>query len=99
MADHGHRLRIETGRMESPKKREDRTCAMCKTEIEDEYHVLFKCPIYNRIRVKFESIFSEHDSVESILNPRGIKEADLLGCLLREIEKVRESRGMEFVNT
>ena len=97
-----HRLRIETGRLESPKlERRKRTCAIRPEEVEDEHHVrvLFKCPIYDQVRNKFASIFGKHDSVEGVLNPSDVKEADLLGSFLSAIEKIRQNRGMEFVDS
>ena len=95
-----HRLRIETGRLESPKiERTDRTDVqsvqgMSKTSITFCLNVRF----YDRVRNKYPTVFSKHDSVKGILNPSDVKEADVLGSLLRDIEKVRQNRGMEFVD-
>ena len=42
-----HKLVIETGRYSKPfKKPAERTCPVCKIEIEDEYHFLNICPAY-----------------------------------------------------
>ena len=42
-------LRIETGRYEGLRVNE-RICPFCKDCTEDEFHVLFRCPLYNDIR-------------------------------------------------
>ena len=48
-----HRLRVETGRWERPKlPREQRFCYICESKIEDEFHVILECPIYNDLRRK-----------------------------------------------
>ena len=48
-----HGLLIETGR-HSGIARENRTCAFCNTnDIEDEYHFVLICPLYNDSRISF----------------------------------------------
>jgi hypothetical protein len=53
-----HHLAIETGRWSRaviPRQR--RTCSKCsQTVVEDELHLLFECPAYERIREKFENV-------------------------------------------
>lgn len=51
-----HNLKIETGRHYRPKlPPEERICEMRKsTEIEDEFHFLFKCELYNDSRKKYD---------------------------------------------
>jgi hypothetical protein len=45
-----HNLHIESGRYRSV-KRENRFCHVCKTPvIEDEFHFILKCPVYDNIR-------------------------------------------------
>ena len=44
-------LHLETGRYRGTKE-EDRTCFYCCTEIENEFHFLFYCPLYQEIRLK-----------------------------------------------
>ena len=44
-------LRVETGRYENVPFNE-RYCFNCPTMVEDEFHVLLKCPIYSHIRVE-----------------------------------------------
>ena len=46
-----HKLPIETGRYSRPfKKPAERTCPICKVEMEDEYHFLNICPAYQEKR-------------------------------------------------
>ena len=46
-----HKLAIETGRYSRPfKKPPERTCPICKIEMEDEYHFLDICPAYQEKR-------------------------------------------------
>ena len=49
-----HRLLIESGRWNRPQPfpREQRLCAICNY-LEDEYHLLFECSLYNYERVGF----------------------------------------------
>ena len=53
-----HKLRIETGRHERNIIEEtDRTCKVCnRNEIEDEYHFIMICPLYEHLR---SSLFKE----------------------------------------
>ena len=46
-----HSLHIEEGRYTIPiTSREDRICTLCKTGVEDETHLLVKCPMYEELR-------------------------------------------------
>ena len=42
-------IRLETGRYERLSEAE-RVCPFCSTEVENELHVVIKCPLYNDIR-------------------------------------------------
>ena len=57
-----HHLRVETGRWQNPRlPRADRVCQKCTwgTKVEDEFHMLFECPRYHHIRVRYEqSLFT-----------------------------------------
>ena len=65
-----HKLRIETGRYERPYvPREERLCKLCHV-LEDENHVIFNCPIFDCIRVKFSRFLSINNTVNKILNPK-----------------------------
>ena len=46
-----HTLHVETGRWKRPvTPYERRFCSMCNVKIEDEYHVVLKCPLYENLR-------------------------------------------------
>ena len=46
-----HNLLIEKGRYARPRiDRSERKCFNCKDDIEDEYHFIIKCPLYNNER-------------------------------------------------
>ena len=64
-----HKLKIETLRYSRPfVEREDRKCVTCGV-LEDESHVIFHCPVFDEIRVKFQHLLSAHTTIESVLNP------------------------------
>ena len=47
-----HSLNIEKGRYNNTNRR-DRICTLCNSsDIEDEFHFILKCPIYNDLRVR-----------------------------------------------
>lgn len=62
-----HYLRVETGRWQQPRlPRGERVCQKCTwgTMVEDEFHMLFECPRYHRIRAKYEqSLFAKFGGV------------------------------------
>ena len=47
-----HRLQVEKGRHQKI-ARNERKCAVCQSEVEDEYHLLMVCPLYNDIRLTY----------------------------------------------
>jgi hypothetical protein len=47
-----HNLLIETGRHYGLSK-EERICSYCETSIEDEFHFMLICPLYNDIRCQY----------------------------------------------
>ena len=50
-----HCLRIETGRYGRDRiDRQDRICTLCSMELEDEYHFIFKCHLYQDIRTHYK---------------------------------------------
>ena len=82
-----HDLRIETGRYTKPMTpRENRTCVLCNV-IEDEYHVIFSCPLYNSIRMDCPNLV-ECNSISKFLDPtyNNMKETALF---IHEVEKTR----------
>ena len=44
-----HSLSIETGRYHNSVQT-NRLCPICHTDIEDEFHFILKCPMYNDLR-------------------------------------------------
>ena len=46
-----HRLQIEAGRWSKPHStlRNERLCSICN-KLEDEFHLLFECTLYNKLR-------------------------------------------------
>ena len=83
-------LRIETGRYNGTPLNE-RTCLYCPKEIEDEFHALFRCEIYKDTRHEFRYIITKYDSVQKILNPQSIKDAEDIGNYIIKIEGIREN--------
>ena len=49
-----HRLEIEMGRWAKPERIEfdDRKCKLCN-KLEDEFHVVLECPLYDDIRKQY----------------------------------------------
>ena len=45
-------LQIQSGRYNNV-PREQRLCKLCNLEVEDEYHFLLKCPVYNDLRARY----------------------------------------------
>ena len=85
-----HDLHIEQGRYTSPiTPRADRTCKSCASKIEDEHHVLFQCPLYNIVRLRFLDLFTRLNTVNLMLNPVNIEDAEMVGDVLLQIEKIR----------
>ena len=58
-------LRIETGRYEGLRVNE-RICPFCRDCTEDEFHVVFQCPLYDEIR---ESLYDMHVHMKNRLIP------------------------------
>jgi hypothetical protein len=65
-----HHLRVETERWQKPRvPRAERVCEKCTwgTTVEDEFHVLFECPRYHHIRLKYESsLFARFGGVTGV---------------------------------
>ena len=84
-----HDLKIESGRYTRPiTPRDQRTCDTCGV-LEDEYHVVFVCPVYNEQRIGHDSILSCND-ISAFLdcNVANIRET---ASLLHGIEKKRKN--------
>ena len=84
-----HDLRIETGRRTRPyTERVDRKCTECKL-LEDEFHVVFVCPLYNTARRKYQHLLASN-SIAMFLNPCFENMRDT-ALFLHEIELIRNS--------
>ena len=82
-----HPLRIETGRYHRPKvPRNERNCTVCNV-IEDEHHALFVCPAHTFIRLHYTNILSTYTTVQAILHPNTVEDANIIGKFILEIEK------------
>jgi hypothetical protein len=62
-----HKLKIETDRYHTLNDRESRSCDNCNT-LEDEYHVIFKCPLYATVRSAYPDLI-QCDDIKTFLNP------------------------------
>ena len=62
-----HKLKIETDRYNTSNDRESRTCDTCNI-MEDEEHVIFKCPLYATVRNAYPELIRCGD-VKLFLNP------------------------------
>ena len=83
-----HDLKIETGRYTKPyTPRENRICELCD-DIENEYHVIFNCPLYNSVRKSYPNLVAANN-ISEFLNPDFNKMKDT-ALFLHEIEKVRK---------
>ena len=82
-----HDLKIETGRY-SGLPREERVCELCLI-LEDEFHVVFECPLYEEVREKHREFLARNKTIASILNPNitGIHETSEI---LHQIEIIRK---------
>ena len=83
-----HDLKVETDRYLRPKPpRELRLCTQCRI-MEDEYHVVFVCPVYKSLRDKYRSLLL-CDSISTFLDPVFCDIRDT-ARFLHEIEEVRK---------
>ena len=68
MASHTCRLQIETGRWTSTDLT-DRTCFYCNT-MENEFHFLFECNLYNDLRAKYTpNFYTSHPNMMMTNDP------------------------------
>ena len=83
-----HTLQIEIGRYSRPKiERGDRVCEHCHI-LEDEFHAIFVCPLYDSIRSKFNDILSERN-ISVFLNPAE-NQIQSTATFLHELERFRD---------
>ena len=91
-----HHLAIETGRYTQPKTPiEKRHCFYCSQEIEDEFHLIFKCKLYQEERSTFSEKLSSFSNI--ILNPSDDVFHMLMSCMQGDLEVGRAL--CEFVNS
>lgn len=83
-----HTLQIEVGRYVKPKiERENRVCQQCMV-LEDEFHAIFVCPLYESARTKFRDILC-HQDVSEFLNPPR-EHIQRTASFLHVLEKLRD---------
>ena len=90
----GHNLKIERGRYENI-DRNDRKYTLCyMNEIEDEYHFILQCPIYETIRKQYiKKYYYRNSSVYKLLqllSTENIKELRGLGNFLISASNIRD---------
>ena len=88
-----HCLFIETGRYKNvPLER--RICPMCKSDVEDEYHLL-KCPAYNNLRKRYlKPYYFQRPSVyklTQLLSTGNVKELCNVGKFIKFAFKERKT--------
>ena len=82
-----HRLKIELGRYLRPIiPRHLRVCDTCDV-LEDEDHVIFRCPLYEEIRNGYKRLLERNHDVSKILNP-DICDVNEIAKFLREIDEM-----------
>ena len=67
-----HSLMVEKGRYMRPRiERHERKCFICKDDIEDEIHLLIKCPLYNEERTAlFQSCRENTTNFDQLLTDK-----------------------------
>ena len=91
----GHNLNIEKGRYVNV-DRNDRKCSLCNmNEIEDEYHFILQCPIYEISRKRhIKKYYYQNSSVYKLLqllSTENVKELRELGKFLIEANLIRDT--------
>ena len=89
-----HKLNLEFGRHRNV-ERSERKCRLCNlNEIEDEYHFILQCPLYNGIRIKFiKTYYHKRPSVlklTQLLTSQNNKELSNLGHYLLKANAFRD---------
>ena len=89
-----HNLAIETGRYIGTDQSK-RTCFSCVDEIEDEYHFILVCPLYNSLRKQYiKPYYWKNPSVYKViklLKKINIKHLRLFGKYLYSATNVRNT--------
>ena len=74
--------------------RQERVCPECPTFIEDEYHVVYQCPLYSNVRIRHRDTLLKLPTIFDLLNPTNIADAGEVGDLLLDIEDIRSKLGL-----
>jgi hypothetical protein len=86
-----HWLEIQRGRFTKPRtERENRLCKKCYLGlVKDEVHVVFVCPLYEILRVKYSGLFRDATNLNSAVSSAQIARF-LYDCYLVHVESVAE---------
>ena len=89
-----HCLCVENGRYKNvPLER--RICPMCKSDMEDEYHFMLKCPAFNNLRKRcLKPYYFQRPSVyklTQLLSTRNVKELSNVDKFIKFAFKERKS--------
>ena len=74
-------IHIETGRYEGLPENE-RICPVCENVVEDEYHVLYRCPLYTDLREEYY----EFSIAEMDVNVHNLSKEEQLSLILSNTE-------------
>ena len=91
-----HNLYIERGRYETPLvPREDRWCVYCfyssgLKHVEDENHVLTKCPLYSPIRTKFQFHPNDQNELAGLLSDPNLS-PNKITCIARAVHAIHHT--------
>ena len=89
-----HSLNIETGRYNNI-QRQNRICTKCnRMEVEDEFHFVFVCPLYNNLRTKFiKRYYWRNPSMFKLIQLFSVQNKKSLCNLGKFIQKALHMRG------
>jgi hypothetical protein len=87
-----HWLEIQRGRFTKPQtEKENRLCKICYSGVvEDEVHVVFVCPLYDSLRVKYSELLRDATNLNSAFSSAQIARF-LTDCYLLHVESVAET--------
>ena len=93
-----HRLRVETGRWDRPPvPYAQRKCQICDIEIEDEFHFMFVCPLYNADRTKLlPRYYRINPSMQKFINLMNETNARLINRVAKFVYKSFKTRTAYF---
>ena len=85
-----HSLSIETGRHHGI-ERDNRICPYCDCYVEDEYHFVMICPLYNNIRSNYiRNYFTANPYVENVCSLMSSNDKDLHNLAMYVYDAFRE---------